>query len=834
MVELSVSPVALTLAKGSVQQYTATGRYSDNSIEDLTQAVSWNADNADISSNGLLSATATGTSTITADIDNNSSVTSLTISSADLKSMTIKAPAVIAKGISKSLNATGIFSDGTTQDISNLVIWSSSDTSIARIDESEGLLTAIDTGNVIITASSSNLTTTITIAISDATLTGIAVTPSAISIAKGSSKTISIIALFSDQSFANISKQVIWLNTNETNVEILTSDLSSTNNLLAKNIGSATLTAQFSGFEATSQVTVTSAVLTELTISPANTSIPTGLSQRFSASGLYSDGSIQDLSTQVTWISDNKASAIIDNITTLEGTAHSLSEGDVTISATRDNITDSTNLKVTSAQLNNIEIQPSKQTVAIDFSMPIKAIGHYTDGSKLDITDIAEWSASTPRILNLSNSKEGRIQTLIEGDTLINASLNNISGLAQVFVTSATLQSIQISAAITTIPKALQQQLQAIGTFSDGTTKIISQQVTWQSNTSSLASVDNSLTPGLLQTNSSGETTITASLNDITSEISISITDATIIKIIASVPKSKLDITTNTQATASAVFSDNSSIDITQWSNWTSSASNIASVSNNNLTRGLINAHAAGELMISASFNNISSQELPITVTQNSNNPAAINLTITPNTILNNTLDSTQLQAAVLPTDENGEITDGTVVKFTLLEGDSTRIIEAITTNGIASASITSSYKGLISVTAEISEHDINSSAALFSTDNFENVIGMTVRSNAAFENGKILKGSIFILFARNISNREFTVNQAVIYTTINGTDELIESVEETASLSGGILSSGEYTLIGYELDEDLESDNISIGYSFKDEISGEPLLKGITFSKRL
>jgi hypothetical protein len=184
-----------------------------------------------------------------------------------------------------------------------------------------------------------------------------------------------------------------------------------------------------------------------------------------------------------------------------------------------------------------------------------------------------------------------------------------------------------------------------------------------------------------------------------------------------------------------------------------------------------------------------------------------------------------------LPTGENGEISDGTPVKFTLLEGDSTRILEAVTTNGIASASITSSYVGLISVTAEIETQQINSFAALFSTDSFANIIGMTGQSRAAYENGNLLQGSVFVLFARNISNREFIVNQATISTIKNGTPEVIEIVNTPSLLSGGVLSSGEYMLIGYGLDEDLESNNISISYTFEDETSETSFFKGITFS---
>lgn len=831
LIDISVSPVTLTLPNGSIQQYIATGLYTDNSTEDLSETVIWSVDNATINSDGLLTATSVGASTVTASIDETIGSASLTTSSAVLQSLSINASPIIAKGITEQLSAIGVFSDGSSKDISNLVSWSSNNTEITTVVENTGFLTAIETGNSLITASTESLSTTVSIDISDATIVEIAITPSALSLAKGSSNAVNIIAIFTDQSFVDISNEVQWQNTNSSTAAITPNTNSTSSTLVANDLGVTTLTASFQTFEATLEVTVTDAILSELTISPTNTSIPVGLSQRFYASGLYSDGSIQDLSTQVTWISDNEATATIDNITTLEGTAHSLSAGIATISATFDEITQTTNLNVTTAQLNTIEIQPSKQTAAIDYNVPIQAFGQYTDGSVFDITNLAEWSASDQSILNLAESKNGIIRTEQVGNTLINASFNNISGLGQVFVTASTLQSIQITTLTTTIPKLLQQQFQAIGTFSDTTTADITQQVTWQSSDTLLANIDNSLNPGLLQTHSAGNVTVSASLNDITSQVPLIISNAVISSINVTAPKNILDITMSTQATASASFSDDSIIDITQWVNWVSAAPSIVSVNNDPSSKGILSGQSVGASSVTASLNNITSSPFAMTVTKNADNPAAINLTITPNAILNNNLDSTMLQAAVLPTDDTGEIADGTLVTFTLVEGDDSREIEATTLDGVAAVEITSTYQGLISVSAEIEAQDINSFAALFSTDNFANVIGMSGQSSAAIEDGSILTGSIFLLFARNISNREFIVNQAIISTSINDTPELIESVNEPASLSDGLLSSGEFSLIGYLLDEDLESENISITYAFEDEPSGLNFFKGITFS---
>src|SRR5580700_7273570 len=56
------------------------------------------------------------------------------------------------------------------------------------------------------------------------------------------------------------------------------------------------------------------AQLTSIAVGPPDSTIATGLSSQFTATGLYSDGSKQDLSSQVTWSSANAAAAWINDV----------------------------------------------------------------------------------------------------------------------------------------------------------------------------------------------------------------------------------------------------------------------------------------------------------------------------------------------------------------------------------------------------------------------------------------------------------------------------------------------------------------------------------------
>ena len=53
-------------------------------------------------------------------------------------------------------------------------------------------------------------------------------------------------------------------------------------------------------------------VLLSIAVTPPNPSIPKGTTQQLTATGTYSDGSIQELTSSVTWVSSNSAVATIN------------------------------------------------------------------------------------------------------------------------------------------------------------------------------------------------------------------------------------------------------------------------------------------------------------------------------------------------------------------------------------------------------------------------------------------------------------------------------------------------------------------------------------------
>ena len=162
LTSVQVGPAGANVIVGATQQYQATGTYNDGSVKSLSNTV-WStspAAFATINSAGLLTAISPGSVTVTASSGTASGTVTMTVLSAPLQSITVT-PAnptvsLSSGGVTKAFSATGRYTDGTTQDLTNSVTWSSTSVTVATIDQT-GLATGRSVGTTDIQASTSNI-----------------------------------------------------------------------------------------------------------------------------------------------------------------------------------------------------------------------------------------------------------------------------------------------------------------------------------------------------------------------------------------------------------------------------------------------------------------------------------------------------------------------------------------------------------------------------------------------------------------------------------------------------------------------------------------------------
>jgi uncharacterized protein YjdB len=115
----------------------------------------------------------------------------------------------IAAQTSTQLTATGTFVDGSTQDLTSVVNWSSSAPATATVGYQTGLVFGLAAGQSTITASLGSSTATTQLTVTNATASSITISPAIPSVALGTSQHFTATGHFSDRSTRTLSN-VNW------------------------------------------------------------------------------------------------------------------------------------------------------------------------------------------------------------------------------------------------------------------------------------------------------------------------------------------------------------------------------------------------------------------------------------------------------------------------------------------------------------------------------------------------------------------------------------------------------------------------------------------------
>jgi len=158
---------------------------------------------------------------------------------------------------------------------------------------------------------------------------------------------------------------------------------------------------------------------------------------QFTATGNFTDGSKQDLTTTATWNSSNRAVATISNSSGSQGLAKALAAGTTTISAAVGSLSDSTPLTVKSP-LVSIRVLPANGSIPLTTALQFRALGTFDDGSQQNLTSLVTWNSSDPTAATISNSagSAGLATPAAEGTTTISASLASLSDSTGLRVTA--------------------------------------------------------------------------------------------------------------------------------------------------------------------------------------------------------------------------------------------------------------------------------------------------------------------------------------------------------------------------------------------------------------
>ncbi len=338
---IAASAAQASLTVGATEQFTATATYSDGSIADVTKSAAWTDDNvkvATITTAGMATADAPGSTTVTASLDSLSGTTTLTVPAPTIASIAVSpASSTIAAGAAQQFVATATYSDNSTANVSATVSWTSSSATVATINAA-GLATAVTAGSSTITATLNGIsgTAAVTVPVPAPTLVSVSVSAAAASVAVGSTDQFTATASYSDGSTQDVTTTAAWSSSPTAVATINNAGLAT-----AVSAGSTTIAASFNGLSGNTTLAVTG--ITSIAVTPASPSFASGATQQFTATATYSDKTTADITSTATWKSSNTSAATISS----SGLATGVSAGSPTISATLEGKTGSTIATVT-------------------------------------------------------------------------------------------------------------------------------------------------------------------------------------------------------------------------------------------------------------------------------------------------------------------------------------------------------------------------------------------------------------------------------------------------------------------------------------------------------
>jgi uncharacterized protein YjdB len=257
-----------------------------------------------------------------------------------------------------------------------------------------------------------------------------------------------------------------------------------------------------------------------------------------------------------------------------------------------------TTTSTTPKSLSSISVAPSNPSVAVNATEQFTATGNYSDGSTANLSSSVTWASSNQSVATVSAT--GVATGVAAGSTAITATMSGVTGSTTLTVTASavTLTSIAVSPATASISAGATQQFTATATYSNGSTGNVTTSATWTSSNTTAATVNSA---GLATGSSAGGATISATVSGTSGSATLTVVAATLTSITVTPSDPSFTIGATEQFTATANYSNNTTVNVTSSATWSSSNIAVATISSSGLATG----QGGGTTTISAALSGI-------------------------------------------------------------------------------------------------------------------------------------------------------------------------------------------------------------------------------------
>ncbi|MFC1966545.1 Ig-like domain-containing protein [Chloroflexota bacterium] len=341
--------------------------------------------------------------------------------------------------------------------------------------------------------------------------------------------------------------------------------------------------------------------LQSIAVTSANYSVIIGDTRQFTATGTYSDGSTEDLTTAtgIAWSSSTTGRATISPTT---GLATGVAVGSTLITASRSGITSSTaTLGVIAPPLLSITISPTTaEVVAGGAAQQFTATGTFTNGPAT-ITDNVTWTSSNSSIASIETEGQttpGQATGNSLGAVTITATKSGKSATANLTVTAAEVSSVDVTPVDPTITVNSTQPFRAMATYTDGAVVEKTTTANWTSDDEVVATIS---TAGVATGLAAGSAVITANVSGQTDTSTLTVTADSLESIAVTPAAPSVNAGQTKQFIATGNYSGTYPI-MTNTVTWSSSNPTVARIK----AGGLATSYATGNTTITATSGNVS------------------------------------------------------------------------------------------------------------------------------------------------------------------------------------------------------------------------------------
>jgi hypothetical protein len=506
-VSLLIWPPGGTVPLGTSGQLALERTYADGTVQDLGTAAGWRPAPADAGPpvtamadvdtgdhGGTVRMRGPGIAAVQAVLPGKRALATVVAPSGPPTSLEVIPDAVALSSAARThLAAVAHWADGTVADVTAAASWTSDAPTLAVTGNgpAAGTVLGLGVGAARIRASFQGANAASQLSLEPGPASAEA-WPPAQALALGTAVPLTATLLSPSGDASDVTADVTWVSSVPT-IAYVTNAPDQPRTVVGRSAGTATLLGKVDGWTAQASARVTTATLSGLQLVP-----PTALLRwwpaAFQALGQFSDGSVQDLTTQVSWSSSSPVRMRIRGTGLDRGQSQVLpgATGTVDVSARPRGGPASTaeGLPIDSTQLLTVEVVGAG-SLAAGTEGRLQALGHGADGTTVDVTGLASWFSANPAVAVVSSRiRPGRVRALQPGSLVVSAQLQGISGGTTLSVSGQAITGLAAEAP-STLSAGTFSRASATITLAGGGTQTVSENVVWSSDSPDVLSVSN-------------------------------------------------------------------------------------------------------------------------------------------------------------------------------------------------------------------------------------------------------------------------------------------------------------------------------------------------------